>query len=163
FNMMLEYQQAVVLSIKKAISDYKDYIVKFDEADSSSAASKSKTAAHHKHDGTIYTLTIETLNFIKKLFEYRQTIDALPREVIADENGSSSGGAAPSASSKHIDIDHSVFFSLTYLILTSLESNMDHKAKSYKLPSLSSIFLLNNFHYIAKCLRRQEISLPRIF
>jgi len=42
---------------------------------------------------------------------------------------------------------------LVGIILTALENNLNHRAKSYKLDSLNAIFLLNNFHYIAKQLR----------
>jgi hypothetical protein len=38
-------------------------------------------------------------------------------------------------------------------ILSALEGNLENQAKSFKPPSLSSIFLINNYHYIAKQIR----------
>jgi hypothetical protein len=47
----------------------------------------------------------------------------------------------------------SVITQITALLLGGLEQNMEIKAKSFKLNSLSAVFSLNNFHYFSKFLK----------
>lgn len=121
-------------------------------------------------DGTIYTLTVETLNFVKRLYEYRKVVEATPsliekhhQGLQADKERAAAAAAAAASEDDHAPNtssapaeDPSPLTRLVSFLLSGLETNMDLKSKSYKLPTLSAIFLLNNFHYAARFFRKNE-------
>ncbi|KAJ3022119.1 hypothetical protein HKX48_006948, partial [Thoreauomyces humboldtii] len=90
-------------------------------------------------DGTVHELTSTTLNTLRRLVEYNSAID----RIIAD--GSNPMGAT-------------AFATLATDILSSLSLCVDGKSRTYKKPTLASIFLLNNFSYILKHVRVSGLS-----
>lgn len=44
-------------------------------------------------------------------------------------------------------------------VLDVLNMNMEHKARNYESPSLSAIFLVNNFHFIHKTFMNNTLML----
>jgi len=89
-------------------------------------------------DGTVHELTSNTLNYLTRVCEYKESIESLLLQ------GVTFGGVGDN---------------LTYLtstgryfvtVIDGLRSNLETKAKGYKRATLSMIFLLNNYHYILK-------------
>ncbi|KAJ3122495.1 Exocyst complex component 7 [Nowakowskiella sp. JEL0407] len=80
-------------------------------------------------DGTVHELTSTTVNTIKRLQDYINPLDAILSEAMI---------STPSYSS---------YISST---IGHLSSNIEQKAKQYKKPTLSIIFMLNNLNYIVK-------------
>ena len=167
FEKMVEFQTSITTLARKSLQEYREYMIEYTE----------RTAGSNKggpalKDGTIYTLTVETLNFIKRLYEYRRVIDATPTlldkhhhtNAAAAEKGGG-GVAEPKASSDSLLSDgsfpslasfasESTMAAVTAFLLSGLESNMESKSKGYKHGSLSAIFLLNNFHYVTKFIKK---------
>lgn len=44
--------------------------------------------------------------------------------------------------------------SVTTRIMQALQNNLDGKARQYKDPALTQLFLMNNIHYIVRSVRR---------
>jgi hypothetical protein len=131
-----------------------------------------------QRDGTIYTLTVETLQFLKRLCEYRAVIDETPTlldkhhhqhaaaaaaaQQAALESGQQWSAHQSSSSSGLLDShsfpsspSDSTMHSLCAFLLSGLEQNMEHRAARHmKPPALSAIFLLNNYHYCVKFLKK---------
>lgn len=138
-NKLLDIRNQVEGCLSKSVSEYHDYVTHF----------KGETKAQRKlKDGTIYGLTIETLGFIKKLNEYRQTLDQLP---------ASSLPAGVSAT------EGSLTSNLIMLILDALETNLEAKARALNPDSLAAIFLMNNYYDIQKRARRGELQIDKKF
>ncbi|TPX64471.1 hypothetical protein SpCBS45565_g05856 [Spizellomyces sp. 'palustris'] len=90
-------------------------------------------------DGTVHELTSTTLNTLRRLVDYHTAIDL----IISD--------AAPPLTSQ-------TFTSLLSTVLSALYTTIDQKSKSYKKPTLASIFLMNNYHYVCKNLRASRLA-----
>eukprot|EP01135_Chromosphaera_perkinsii_P008452 Nk52_evm20s1360 gene=Nk52_evmTU20s1360 len=90
-------------------------------------------------DGTVHELTSTTLNFFGKLYEYGETIEAVIGNTSQYDDNDAMG---------------------TYLVevMTSLESNLMDKATMYEDSTLGDVFLLNNYHYIMKTIRKSAYS-----
>lgn len=186
FEKMTDFQQQVTTLARKTIQEYRDYIMEYTEPKAKTivgfgAGGKTGHGNTFGKDGTIYTLTVETLNFIRRLYEYRRVIEHTPtlldkhhagqaaqaeKEARQREQqeldtrlgmGSNANGTSGlSALSNHALEDHSPLTRLVQFLLSGLEANMDTRSKAFKLPSLSAIFLLNNFHYAARFLRKYD-------
>ncbi|KMZ73546.1 Exocyst complex component EXO70A1 [Zostera marina] len=89
-------------------------------------------------DGTVHPLTSYVINYVKFLFDYQATLRQLFQEVETKGESSSQLGA------------------VTARIMQALQNNLDGKAKQYKDPSLTYLFLMNNVHYIVKSVRKSE-------
>eukprot|EP00026_Physarum_polycephalum_P001000 Phypoly_transcript_01001.p1 GENE.Phypoly_transcript_01001~~Phypoly_transcript_01001.p1 ORF type:complete len:708 (-),score=122.75 Phypoly_transcript_01001:98-2221(-) len=88
-------------------------------------------------DGTVHELTSNVVHYLKRLFEYKDTVEALlPRP----------------ANSKQSALGEFIIN-----VLTHLRNNLESKAKREKKASLANIFLLNNYHYMLKTIRTSEI------
>jgi len=88
-------------------------------------------------DGTVHELTSNTVNYLKRLFEYKDTVETLlPRPT--NPRQSSLG-------------------EFIIGVLSYLRNNLESKAKREKKSSLANIFLLNNYHYMLKTIRTSEI------
>ncbi|CAG8459687.1 65_t:CDS:10 [Scutellospora calospora] len=110
------------------------------------------------NDGTVHELTITTLQHLKRLTDYPETIESTlltlgdgnwnasekDPNFSRDRNGRISGNAVV----KHYFSD----------VLECLAQSLDSKAKTYKKFTLTSIFLLNNYFYILKSIRTQFMS-----
>jgi len=130
YSRMEELGQLVAGACEKAIQEYRDYVLAYTQVTNKSSAKQPK-------DGTIYTLTIETLNFLKRLYEYKNTVEGMKLSTLPESQGMEKGKI-------------SSLTNITLMILTALEQNLEAKAKTYKPAALSCIFLINNYHYIAK-------------
>ncbi|EFJ09561.1 hypothetical protein SELMODRAFT_184479 [Selaginella moellendorffii] len=88
-------------------------------------------------DGTVHPLTSYVINYVKFLFDYQITL----RQLFDEEDKDVSSSRLAAATSK---------------IMVVLQNNLDSKAKQYKDPALTHIFLMNNIHYMVKSVRRSE-------
>ncbi|KMZ56999.1 Exocyst complex component EXO70A1 [Zostera marina] len=88
------------------------------------------------HDGTVHPLTSYVINYVKFLFDYQSTLKYLLQD---DGSGEKS---------------NSQLASIAMRIMQVLIINLEGKSKQYKDPALTSLFLMNNIHYIVKSVRR---------
>ncbi|OAY42986.1 exocyst complex component EXO70A1 [Manihot esculenta] len=88
-------------------------------------------------DGTVHPLTSYVINYVKFLFDYQTTLKQLFQEFDASD---------PEAQ----------LASVTTRIMQALQNNLDGKARQYKDPALTQLFLMNNIHYIVRSVRRSE-------
>ncbi|RIB02778.1 Cullin repeat-like-containing domain protein [Gigaspora rosea] len=87
------------------------------------------------NDATVHELTITTLQHLKRLTDYPEAVESTLLTL---------GDA----------------FNYDYVadVLECLAQSLDSKARTYKKPALTSIFLLNNYYYILKSIRTQFMS-----
>ncbi|XP_078164351.1 exocyst complex component EXO70A1-like [Carex rostrata] len=90
-------------------------------------------------DGTVHPLTSYVINYVKFLFDYQSTLKQL-----FQESGTSG------------DESHSQLATVTMRIMQALQTNLDAKSKQYKDQALTSLFLMNNIHYMVRSVRRSE-------
>ncbi|OZJ04293.1 hypothetical protein BZG36_02573 [Bifiguratus adelaidae] len=116
-------------------------------------------------DGTVHELTSNTLSYLKRLLEYTDTVTAL---LLALGNG---GWNNPQAMTTFQNLsawdalkvgkerDGREMITAFYVeILDVLVQTLQQKSKGYRKPALTAIFLLNNFHHIAKQVRQVPLS-----
>ncbi|PKC67670.1 Exo70 exocyst complex subunit [Rhizophagus irregularis] len=110
-------------------------------------------------DGTIHELTITTLQHLKRLTDYQETVETMLL-TLGDGNWNSSEKDANFSRDKtgrgvsgNVVIQH--YFAD---VLESLSNTLDSRSKSYKKTALTCIFLLNNYHHILKSVRSQFYS-----
>lgn len=87
-------------------------------------------------DGDVHPLTSYVGNYIKFLFDYQSSLKLIFQES-SIRDGTNSRLVAE----------------ITGLI-HALETNLDVKAKQYKNHALGNLFLMNNIHYIVRCICR---------
>jgi len=149
---MVKISELVSNEFDVALNEYRLYVSLY--------VNTNKTNKTIFRDGTIYPLTIETLHYLKRLYEYRNTVDGM--KVPSSSSSSSSSFTSSSSSTLSPTSSPALLLaaeyekkitpltSITLLILSGLEQNLENKAKTYKNHPLSCIFLINNYHYISK-------------
>ncbi|KJH46183.1 Exo70 exocyst complex subunit [Dictyocaulus viviparus] len=91
-------------------------------------------------DGNVHPITANTVNFLATLTIYRHTVTQQLLFMTAPQ-GANSTLLLPKLFAR---------------ILSALGLTLNKKSENYEDPALSSIFLLNNFNYIAKALEDDE-------
>ncbi|KAL3698862.1 hypothetical protein R1sor_012938 [Riccia sorocarpa] len=90
-------------------------------------------------DGTVHPLTSYVINYVKFLLDsYQSTLKQLFGEKEIGDRANSKLAAA------------------TKRIMSVLLTNLEMKSKLYKDAALTSLFLMNNTHYMVKSVRRSE-------
>ncbi|CAG8591414.1 129_t:CDS:10 [Paraglomus occultum] len=108
-------------------------------------------------DGTVHEITITTLQHMKRLEDYPETVDAMLATLgdgnwhVSDKeaNFTRDRTAAGSTIVRRYFAD----------CLDALATGLENRAKAYKKSALTYIFLLNNYHYILKSIRTQYVPL----
>ncbi|KAJ3045684.1 Exocyst complex component 7 [Rhizophlyctis rosea] len=90
-------------------------------------------------DGTVHELISTTLNTLKRLVDYNTAIDLILSDL-------QSHNLAPS------------FAAYSNAVLDALAINLESKSKGYKKPTLATLFLLNNYHFVHKTLKGTRLS-----
>ncbi|MQL97273.1 hypothetical protein Taro_029960 [Colocasia esculenta] len=118
--------------------------------------------------GAVHPLTRYVMNYLKYACEYKNTLEEVFKEHQRAEtassshddvdeggtpnsSGSSQGGCSGGGRQNHRDggsVKHSPFAAQLVKLMGLLDANLGSKAKLYKDPALSSIFLMNNGRYI---------------
>ncbi|CAK9211740.1 unnamed protein product [Sphagnum troendelagicum] len=89
-------------------------------------------------DGTVHPLTSYVINYVKFLFNYQSTLN----QLLGDRQREGKPNSQLAA--------------VTMRIMAVLQTNLDSKAKFYRDPALTHIFLMNNIHYMVRSVRRSE-------
>ncbi|XP_065855335.1 exocyst complex component EXO70E2-like [Euphorbia lathyris] len=106
--------------------------------------------------GGIHHLTRYVMNYINTLADYRETLNFLLR----DENGEDPVLLSPDMSpptEEENRNDVSPIARHFRSVASILKCNLDDKAKLYKDPSLQSIFLMNNIHYMTQKIKNSVL------
>lgn len=98
-------------------------------------------------DGTVHELTSNTMLFLEQLLEYCETAGAM---LLTQD---------PTSLPNVQNMDRLKLKLAEYItkVLSSLGLNLNNKAEAYNDPAIRSIFLLNNFNYILRSLRRSDM------
>ncbi|XP_048763303.2 exocyst complex component 7-like [Ostrea edulis] len=99
-------------------------------------------------DGTVHELTNRAIIFLEPLLDYADTAGAM---LLLH-------GEQP-APSEAVDVKKSKLKLADYITktLSALGLNLSNKAETYNDPTLRPVFMLNNYHYILKSLRRSGL------
>ncbi|KAL2915192.1 exocyst complex component exo70 [Polyrhizophydium stewartii] len=93
-------------------------------------------------DGTVHETTSMTMNTLKRLLDFAPAMG----RMIAESEGKP--GAFPV----------STFPEFVSKMIESLLTDLDIKSKGYKKPTLTTLFLLNNYHYIHKSIKSCKLA-----
>ncbi|KAI8928584.1 Cullin repeat-like-containing domain protein [Entophlyctis helioformis] len=88
-------------------------------------------------DGTVHETTSMTMNTLKRLLDFSHAMD----HMIINSQGKT--GSFPATS----------FPDFISKMVESLLTDLETKSKGYKRPTLTTLFLLNNYHYILKSIK----------
>ncbi|CAG8569094.1 9788_t:CDS:10 [Funneliformis mosseae] len=112
------------------------------------------------NDGTVHELTSTTLQHLKRLTDYQETVETMLLTLgdgnwnVSEKEPNFSRDRTVRGMSANAILQH--YFAD---VLESLTITLDFKAKSYKKTALTCIFLLNNYHYVLKSIRTQFFSI----
>ena len=96
-------------------------------------------------DGTVHELTSNIMVFVAQLYQY---MDILNRVISLPDMQ-----CIDSAT----DTNRIAYAQYIYRVLVALSSTLNKKSQSYSDPYLKAIFMLNNYHYILKSLRKTNL------
>lgn len=100
-------------------------------------------------DGTVHELTRNTLIFMEQLLPYVETVGSMLVTLQEDQSGN--------FFTREPELFTKVVSEYVQRVLGALGLNLELKARVYEAPTLSSLFLLNNYNYIVKTLQRSGL------
>lgn len=100
-------------------------------------------------DGTVHELTRNTLLFMEQLLPYTDTVGSMLVTMQEDQTGN--------FFTRDTELFIKVVSGYIQRVLGALGLNLELKARVYEAPTLSSLFLLNNYNYIVKALQRSGL------
>ncbi|KAG9284089.1 hypothetical protein G9A89_022863 [Geosiphon pyriformis] len=113
------------------------------------------------NDGTVHELTITTLQHMKRMTDYQETVETM-LQTLGDGNWNTSE-KEPNFSRERVGrapiLGNAIVRHYFADCLEALSNSLDSKARTYKKPALTCIFLLNNYQYILKTIKSQFVLL----
>ncbi|KAJ1657644.1 exocyst complex component exo70 [Dispira simplex] len=103
-------------------------------------------------DGTISEFSSSVLNHMKRLLDHQETVESMMVTLGDGHWGSSSANTVRKTFSGEAILKH-YFQDLLRLLVGSLES----KTKGSRRQEVSIVFLMNNYHYIAKSISQSRL------
>lgn len=100
-------------------------------------------------DGTVHELTRNTLIFMEQLLPYTETVGSMLVTMQEDQSGN--------FFTRETELFVKFVSEYIQRVLGALGLNLELKARVYEAPTLSSLFLLNNYNYIVKALQRSGL------
>ncbi|XP_015763420.1 PREDICTED: exocyst complex component 7-like [Acropora digitifera] len=100
-------------------------------------------------DGTVHELTRNTLIFMEQLLPYVETVGSMLVTLQEDQSGN--------FFTREPELFTKVVADYVQRVLGALGLNLELKARVYETPTLSSLFLLNNYNYVIKALQRSGL------
>lgn len=100
-------------------------------------------------DGTVHELTRNTLIFMEQLLPFVETVGSMLVTLQEDQSGN--------FFTRDTELFIRVVAEYVQRVLGALGLNLELKARVYEAPTLSSLFLLNNYNYIVKALQRSGL------
>lgn len=100
-------------------------------------------------DGTVHELTRNTLIFMEQLLPYMETVGSMLVTLQEDQSGN--------FFTREPELFTKVVADYVQRVLGALGLNLELKARVYETPTLSSLFLLNNYNYVIKALQRSGL------
>ena len=136
--------QVLVINLQTTISKALNEFIDFIKNDADTKVPK---------DGTVHELTSNVMIFIVNLHSF---IDILSR-VITMHGSASTGSASIDQMNRSKDRNKLVYANYITRVLSSLGLTLKNKSDTYTDPYLRAIFMLNNFNYILKTLRKSSL------
>lgn len=100
-------------------------------------------------DGTVHELTRNTLIFMEQLLPYVETVGSMLVTLQEDQSGN--------FFTRETELFTKFVAGYVQRVLGALGLNLELKARVYETPTLSSLFLLNNYNYVIKALQRSGL------
>ncbi|KAK6155359.1 hypothetical protein DH2020_009607 [Rehmannia glutinosa] len=131
-------------------------ILIFTELENSIRADAAKTQVP---GGAVHPLTKYTMNYLEYACEYKKTLEQVFREhQNIDRSDSATGSefdynSVQSHNPNNEPVKQSPFQTQIIKVMDLLDANIEGKARLYKDPALSSIFMMNNGRYMLKKIR----------
>ncbi|OUM70505.1 hypothetical protein PIROE2DRAFT_1381 [Piromyces sp. E2] len=113
---------------------------------------KNDTSKTLSIDGTVYELTSNTINCLKRFIDYKNPIETMLTEI---ENGNLKTNDESLASQPILKEGPQAYYND---ILDTLISMIETKSHGYKKDTLAKIFLINNYNYILKNIQNTRLS-----
>ncbi|XP_013396537.1 exocyst complex component 7 [Lingula anatina] len=104
-------------------------------------------ASNMPKDGTVHELTSNTLNFLEQLMEYTDAAGAML--LIHDPAGHTLAQDPKKKATKVAEY--------TTKVLSALGLNLSNKAETYSDVTLRAVFMLNNYNYLLKTMKRNGL------
>ncbi|KAI8973416.1 Cullin repeat-like-containing domain protein [Mycotypha africana] len=114
------------------------------------------------NDGTVHEMTSNTLNYLKRLYLWRDTVEPLliligdggwnvmpSPQILADMSRIQQGESA---------IGTALLAKFFVDALDQMTSTLQQKSRGYKKPTLATIFLLNNYNHILRQIRSPPLN-----
>jgi len=149
YNKLLGLQKTMTKACGRAFIEYDASLSKQKERVSHGIHLKSKKGKHKglPSDGTVWRVSVKTLNFLLNgLLDYRQTIEHPCMQRCNELRGFVRGNTA-----------NTTVGSIVLTITDTLKNTLIEISKGYRNPSLTQIFLLNNFHFIQKRIKESGL------
>ncbi|XP_025081121.1 exocyst complex component 7-like [Pomacea canaliculata] len=146
FDLILEGCQAPTrLKLASLLSTLDSTGAKALEEFTDSIRNDPDKASNMPKDGTVHELTNHTIIFLEQLTEYAETAGAML--LMHGEQATPSAMITPETCKMKV---------ADYMtrVLSALGLNLSNKSETYSEPGLRPIFMLNNFNYIIKSLRK---------
>jgi hypothetical protein len=129
---LLDFRRQLTTMGQTAIVSYCEYISRFEMPRGAS------------RNGTVYSLNVETLSFLKKLREYEPVLNSIERNSLLPPNFV-------------VGADPSNLGPMLRGFMAVLDENMLKTSASFKHRQLASVFMLNNVHHACKQLSGPEL------
>ncbi|KAL1920762.1 uncharacterized protein VTP21DRAFT_11397 [Calcarisporiella thermophila] len=104
------------------------------------------------NDGTVSELTSNTVNYLKRILDYRPTVESL-LEVIGDGAWNNPEGNELYLPDTRGPPGNEMLRHFCVDVMDALVTTLTTRSKSYKRPALAAIFLMNNFRHIVRQIR----------
>lgn len=139
--------QGLVINLQTTISKALNEFIDFIKNDAETKVPK---------DGTVHELTSNVMIFIVNLHSF---LDILSRVITIPGAGSTTSMDSSSSSMMNRVVDRNKMVYAKYIsrALSSLGLTLINKSETYSDPYLRAIFMLNNYNYILKTLRKSSL------
>jgi hypothetical protein len=101
-------------------------------------------------DGSVHELTVSTITQVKKLIDNR-AMSEQTLHMLGDGNWKLQKKVHEEVSAKQTILGH-----YCADIINSLTQVIDSASKGYRRPGLAAVFLVNNYNYVATCVKSQN-------
>ncbi|KAI9025923.1 Cullin repeat-like-containing domain protein [Phycomyces nitens] len=110
-------------------------------------------------DGTVHEMTSNTLNYLKRLYLWRDTVEPL-LVAIGDGGWNSLHTFQPLPDQRHYDSAMGAALLQKFFVdaLDQMTMSLQTKSRGYKKPTLVNLFLLNNYNHILRQIRSPPLN-----
>eukprot|EP01102_Stenamoeba_stenopodia_P022926 TRINITY_DN9738_c0_g1_i2.p1 TRINITY_DN9738_c0_g1~~TRINITY_DN9738_c0_g1_i2.p1 ORF type:complete len:718 (-),score=173.00 TRINITY_DN9738_c0_g1_i2:44-2197(-) len=151
YNDVADLIDKLSVNCKKSFEEMEEFVVQKEEG----RLSLSKHKSSIPEDGGIHELTSLTMGYLKRLLEYKDSVEEL---LATSTSSKTSNPSLPGQSPRGETKSYTKLSEFIEKVLKSLKASIEAKSKTEKKAvQLASIFLLNNIHYMLTSIRGSEL------